>query len=140
MECGEGCQKMIPNRRIRHDSVFIQIICVIHCLGFSPSLFTSPQLFLLPALLHPSTFPSTPNTFVPVPKKMLGAESVERSEQGWKAERFKKQRELHEVGVMGRITMKGWGVGRHERQMDGEKQRITALRRAWVFYDCVHGD
>ena len=115
--------------------VFIQIICVIHCLGFSPSLFTSPQLFLLPALLHPSTFPSTPNTFVPVPKKMLGAESVERSEQGWKAERFKKQRELHEVGVMGRITMKGWEVGRSERQMDGEKHYIYwtgASNSSWL--------
>ena len=38
-----------------------------------------------------------------------------------------KQRELHEVGVMGRITMKGWGVGRHERQMDGEKPHIHSI-------------
>ena len=46
-----------------------------------------------------------------------------------------KQRELHEVGVMCRITMKGWGVGRSERQMDGEKQHIhliDASNSSWL--------
>ena len=38
-----------------------------------------------------------------------------------------RERELHDAGVMGRITMKGWGVGRHERQMDGEKQHIHSI-------------
>ena len=89
-----GVWRMLPKIDTKYKDTswyvyiaFIQIICVIHCWGFSPSLFTSPQLFLFSAPLHPSTFPSPLNTFIPVPKRMLGAESVERSEQVWKAER-----------------------------------------------------
>ena len=62
---------------------------LIHFLGFFPCLFTSPQLFLFSPPLHPCTVPSPLNTLIPRLKRMLGAESVERSEQGWKAERVK---------------------------------------------------
>ena len=34
-----------------------------------------------------------------------------------------KRRGLNEVGVMGRVAMKGWAVGCSERQMGGEKQK-----------------
>ena len=34
-----------------------------------------------------------------------------------------KRRGLNEVGVMGRVAMKGWAVGCNERQMGGEKQK-----------------
>ena len=34
-----------------------------------------------------------------------------------------KRRGLNEVGVMGRVAMKGWAVGCRERQMGGEKQK-----------------
>ena len=33
-----------------------------------------------------------------------------------------KRRGLNEVGVTGRVAMKGWAVGCSERQMGGEKQ------------------
>ena len=62
---------------------------MIHCLGFSPSLFTFPRLFLFSPPFHPSTCPSPLDSLSPLPTRMLGAESVERSEQGWKAERIK---------------------------------------------------
>ena len=91
-------------------------------LGIFSSLFTSPQLFLFSAPLHASTFPSplnTFNTFIPVPKKNCKGQKVWRG-----VSRDGKERELYEVGVMCRITMKGWGVGRSERQMDGEKRHI----------------
>ena len=34
-----------------------------------------------------------------------------------------KRRGLNEVGVMGRVAMKGWAVGCSERQVGGEKQK-----------------
>ena len=84
--------------------VFIHTLCVIYCLGFSPSLFTFRQLFLflpLSTLLHVH-LRSIPSFLFP--KRMLGAERVERSEQGWKAERVKWS----------------WGDGRgHDEELGG---------------------
>ena len=88
-------------------------------LGILSFLFSSPQLFLFSPPFHPSTCPSPLNIIIPLPKRMLGAESVERSEQGWKAERVK-----WSWGDDGRVTMQSWAVGCSERQMDGEKENI----------------
>ena len=52
------------------------------------------------------------------PKRILGAESVERSEQGWKAERIKWS------WGDGRGHDEELGGGRSERQMDGEKEHV----------------
>ena len=82
-----------------------------------PFLFSAAFSLLSP--FHPSTFPSPLNIIIPLLKRMLGAESVERSEQGWKAERVK-----WSWGDDGRVTMKSWAVGCSERQMDGEKENI----------------
>ena len=100
------------------STVFIHILCAIHSLGFSPSLFTFPRLFLFSPPLHPSTVPSPLNTLIPRLKRMLGAESVERSEQGWKAERIKWS------WGDGRGHDEELGGGRSERQMDGEKEHV----------------
>ena len=91
----------------------------IHFLGFFPCLVTSPQLFLFSPPLDPSTFPSLPllNTFIPVLKIRC------QRTKGWRGvSRHGKRRGLNEVGVMGRVTMKGWSVGCNEKQLDGEKE------------------
>ena len=80
-----------------------------------PFLFSAVFSFLSP--LHPSTVPSPLNTLIPRLKRMLGAESVERSEQGWKAERVKWS------WGDGRVTMKSWVW----RNADGWRKRKCTL-------------
>ena len=44
-----------------------------------------------------------------------------------------KRRGLNEVGVMGRVTMKGWSVGCNERQMGGGKENtIHTLHKQFI--------
>ena len=54
-----------------------------------------------------------------------------------------KRRELNEVGVMGRVTMKGWSVGCNERQMGGETENIGGgilKGRGWAHAFCFAGN
>ena len=85
---GEGDQKLIPSTRIHLLYLFT---------SFARS---TPWDSLLPFSLSRGFFSSLPlSTLLHVhlrsipsflfPKRILGAESVERSEQGWKAERIK---------------------------------------------------
>ena len=100
MGYGEGDQKLIPNTRIR----------LLHL--FTPFVLSTAWDSLLPFSLFRSFFSSLPlSTLLHVHLRstpsflLLGAESLERSEQGWKAERVK------EVGAMGGVIMKGRAEG-----------------------------
>ena len=126
--CGEGDQKLIPSTRIHLLYLFT---------SFARS---TPWDSLLPFSLSRGFFSSLPlSTLLHVhlrsipsflfPKRILGAESVERSEQGWKAERIK-----WSWGDGGGHDEE-LGGGRSERQMDGEKEhvhQIDASNSSWL--------
>ena len=126
--CGEGDQKLIPSTRIHLLYLFT---------SFARS---TPWDSLLPFSLSRGFFSSLPlSTLLHVhlrsipsflfPKRILGAESVERSEQGWKAERIKWS------WGDGRGHDEELGGGRSERQMDGEKEhvhQIDASNSSWL--------
>ena len=126
--CGEGDQKLIPSTRIHLLYLFT---------SFARS---TPWDSLLPFSLSSGFFSSLPlSTLLHVhlrsipsflfPKRILGAESVERSEQGWKAERIKWS------WGDGRGHDEELGGGRSERQMDGEKEhvhQIDASNSSWL--------
>ena len=126
--CGEGDQKLIPSTRIHLLYLFT---------SFARSI---PWDSLLPFSLSRGFFSSLPlSTLLHVhlrsipsflfPKRILGAESVESSEQGWKAERIKWS------WGDGRGHDEELGGGRSERQMDGEKEhvhQIDASNSSWL--------
>ena len=57
---GWGVEKVIKNWYQVQGYIYCiyHILCAIHSLGFSPSLFTFPRLFLFSPPLHPSTCPA----------------------------------------------------------------------------------
>ena len=102
---------------------FIHTLCVIYCLGFSPSLFTFPQLFLFSPALHPSTCPSPLNTLIPLVRgRKFGEEwaGMESGESKW-----------------------SWGDGRGYNEGSSRGVRWNSERRGTSsckclpnFYDC----
>ena len=125
MECGEGCQRLIPHKRIRDDESILYLFRSFAC--------STAWDFPLPFSLLRSFFSSLPLSTLlhfhlrSIPSFLFRKKNC-KGQKVWRGvSRDGKQRELHEVGVMCRITMKGWGVGRSERQMDGEKQHIHLI-------------